>query len=162
MEQHIIEYIDWNVERAPCDASMCPTCVAEPNAHSVYVRGSFTDPATGEEVPIVYTQPSEAAKYWEHNEINQHFVQLVRSLHPRPWAWVFNAEGLSLKHMIDPRPGIKLAVSISNEFKDSLHTIFIMNANVVLRTSLAMVKPFLHASISSKIKTVPSVHGWRE
>lgn len=158
MEQHIIEYIDWNAVRAP--TSMCPSCASEPNAHSVYVRGSFPDPVTGEEVPIVYTQPSEAQKYWEHNEINQHFVQLVRSLHPRPWAWVFNADGLSLKHMIDPRPGIKLATSISNEFKDSLHTIFIMNANLVLRTSLSMVKPFLNATVASKIKMVPSVHGW--
>jgi len=158
MEQHIIEYIDWNAVREPW--SKCPTCVREPNAHSVYLRGSFTD-ASGQEVPIVYTQPSEAEKYWEHHEINQHFVELVRTLHPRPWAWVFNAEGLSLKHMVDPRPGIKLAVSISNEFKDSLHTIFIMNANMVLRTSLSMVKPFLNSTVASKIKMVPSVNGWK-
>lgn len=160
MEHQIIEHIDWNTVRTACDPSLCPTCASDPTSHSVYVRGSFID--NGQEIPIIYTQPSEAEKYWEHTEINDHFVNLVRMIHPRPWAWVFNAEGLTLKHMIDPRPGIKLATSISREFNDSLHSIYIMNANMVLRTSMAMLKPFLSSSISSKIKTLAPIKGWNE
>ena len=162
MENHIIEYIDWNAVRVPCSPAICAVCASNPGAHSVYVRGSFPDPQTGEEIPIVYTQPSEAEMYYQHNEINTHFVNLVRTLHPRPWAWVFNAEGLGMKHMIDPRPGIKLAVSISSEFQDSLHSIYIMNANMVLRTSMAMLKPFLSSNISSKIKTIAPIEGWND
>jgi hypothetical protein len=101
MENRIVEEIDWNVEREACSPDLCATCASDPKAHSVYVRGGFLD-ENGEEVPIVYTQPSEAEKYWEHTEINDHFVNLIRSIHPRPWAWVFNAEGLALKHTLDP------------------------------------------------------------
>lgn len=157
MEDRIIEEVDWNAVRQPCDPSMCATCAADPRAHSVYIRGSFFD---GVEIPIVYTQPSEAEKYWEHGEINEHFVNLIRTIHPRPWAWVFNAEGLALKHTLDPRAGIKMAMAITSEFSESLHSIYILNANAVLRTSMAMLRPFLSASVSNKIKTIAPIKGW--
>jgi hypothetical protein len=160
MENRIVEDVDWNVEREACSPDLCATCAADPKAHSVYLRGSFLD-ERGEEVPIVYTQPSEAEKYWEHTEINDHFVNLIRTIHPRPWAWVFNAEGLALKHTLDPRAGIKMAMAITREFSESLHSIYIMNANTVLRASMAMLRPFLSSTVSNKIKTLAPISGWK-
>ncbi len=139
--------IDWNLERTAPDTEICPICAENHLQHSVYIRGRSTDGA-----PIVYTRPAEANMYDDHEGIVAHFRALAARLHAAgSWLWVFDADGLSFRHILDPRTGIRIARALSEEFGDSVTAIHVLNANSLLRMCLAIVRPFLSECISSKL-----------
>lgn len=143
----VILAIDWNLERTAPDTDICPICAENPLQHSVYIKGRSTDGA-----PMVYTRPAEALMYDDHVGIVAHFRALANRLHAAgAWSWVFDADGLALRHILDPRTGIRIARALSDEFGDSVVAIHVLNANALLRTCLAIVRPFLSERISSKL-----------
>jgi hypothetical protein len=102
-------------------------------------------------VPLLYTKPAEATQYRDHDGIISHFMAVVDALHPRKWAWCFDAQDLRLKHVIDPRTGIKLAQVLSQRYASSIVAIHIIHANAVVRCALWFVYPFLSYEVREKI-----------
>lgn len=140
--------VDRGVTRAThaCPDTVCARCASHPDAHSVYRRGETTD-----KLPIIFTQPAEASAYSDHVGICAHFTALADTHHPAKWVWVFDADGLQLKHVVDPRTGVRLAVLLARRYHDSCEAIAILNANAVVRWSLYVVTPFLGRSMHRRI-----------
>lgn len=138
-----VQHIDWSVKRVPC--TLCRVCSERPTSHSIYVRGA------SDGLPIVYTKPAEADLYNDHAGIVAHFRAVVNAIHPRPWIWVFDCEGLGFRHVIDPRTGIRLAMLLSDDYRSSVTAIVILDANAVLRYCLKIVRMVLSADIDAKI-----------
>jgi hypothetical protein len=153
---------DWAITRTPCALQICTACAEDCTCHSVYVRGLVHDVETQSDgdveqqtrrfIPFVYTKPAEATMFRDHAGIVQHFKNVVDQIHPLRWAWCFDAAELQLKHVIDPRTGIKLALLLSRKYYESVSFIRIINANAVVRYAIWVVYPFLNASIRNKIR----------
>lgn len=142
------EHIDWTCERVACSSSVCAECAERPESHSVYLRGAVGD------APILYTKPAEATLYYDHAGIVEHFRNAARLSHPAPWVWVFDCEGLQMRHVLDPRTGLRIGRLLCSEFRQSVEAIVILKPNAVLRYSLYVVRAVLSKDVQAKIHLV--------
>jgi hypothetical protein len=141
-----MDAVDWSVPRPQtCNVAVCARCASDPESHSIYERGYFND------APVLYTKPAEAKLFGDTLGIRTHFRNVVSGIHPAPWIWVLDAEGLTLRHALDPRPALALVRLISSEFSESVQAVYIIRANAAIRTLLGAVSPLLTSELRAKL-----------
>ena len=137
------------IQRTQCSPTVCPQCALDPLCHSIYIKGHS---ASDFNIPVVYTKPAEATMYDDTIGIVRHFRGVADNLHPKPWIWVFDAEGLGMKHLLSTGPGLALARLFNENYETSLVQIYVLNPNILYRTLLTCIWPFLSTSMRSRIE----------
>jgi hypothetical protein len=110
----------------------CPVCSRDPTSHS------FRQIAPG----IFYTKPAEATKYWDKDGILKHYDGVLAE-HQGPWSWVFDADGFSMKHILEMDVAIGIARLITDKYSTHLEKIQIVNPTWIVTLTLHIVRPFL-------------------
>lgn len=123
----------------------CPVCLTQPGAHSFEKRRDING------VDVFYTCPSKAIKYNDIPGILAHYEGMLDANEDRPWWWVFDCTGFSLKHMVEVNVGIGLAKLISKKYSGSLKRVVIVNPTWYVRTMINVVWPFLTKQVRDGI-----------
>lgn len=125
--------------------SVCPICDACPGAHSFKFLGEKLG------FGVFYTCPAQASMYNDREGIIEHYTNALAAWSPRPWVWILDAEGFSLKHAAEVTIAIELSKLIENRYSANLLKIEVVNANKFLWTILECLRPFLSEGTKQKL-----------
>ena len=118
----------------------CPLCAQDPTSHS------FREVSPG----VFYTKPAEASRYWDRESIVAHYDGML-SKHKGSWTWIFDAEGFSLRHLIEVDVAIGVAKLVM-KYSETLEQIQVVNSSWIVGVALHIVRPFLGSSVIQRIK----------
>lgn len=119
---------------------VCPICTEDPTSHS------FKKIESG----VFYTKPADATRYWDTEGICAHYDGVLGEV-DTAWTWIFDGDGLGLKHVLEIDVGIALAKLISTKHSHNLETIHIINPSWYSRLILRLVLPFLSKKMQQTI-----------
>lgn len=122
----------------------CPICAVDPTSHSL--KRLKDDGQT----VVMYTKPAEATRYWDRDGILLHY-DIELSHIKGDWVWIFDADGFSMKHMIEVGVATGLARLISTKYSDRLQKIIIKNPTPIVELAVLVVKPFLNEKLKRLI-----------
>ena len=123
---------------------ICEICKDDPTSHSLQNIGMLHD------IVYYYTCPSKATKYYDTVGIVDHYDGVL-SKNNHSWVWIFDCNGLNLKHLLEINVGIQLASLISTKFSHNLLKIIIINPTWHIKVILHLVSPFLNNHMKSII-----------
>lgn len=122
----------------------CPLCSIDPKNHSLTFLGVKNN------IQYYYTCPADAKMYNDVESIIGHYeIVLPRD---KEWIWIFDASGFGLKHIINPRVGIRLASLISEKYSDNLNKIIVYGFSSYVSTIYNIVKPYLNNKVIDSIE----------
>lgn len=126
----------------------CPVCATTPGSHSLREIGME------EGCVVFYTCPAEASKYNDYPGILAHYENTLESRvgSDKPWIWVFDCSGFTLKHLVEVNVATGVASLINDKFEKNLQKIVIVNAYWIVHVVLRIVGPFISKSLREKIK----------
>ena len=122
---------------------VCPFCSEDPSSHS------FKQISNG----VFYTKPAEATRYWDCDSIVAHYDGVLSEFDGE-WSWIFDAQGFTVKYMLETDVALGLARLITTKHSHNLKKIFIVNPNWYVRVTLSLVLPFLPEKVRSVIHGV--------
>ena len=129
---------------------ICPICLEHPGSHSFH---KLKETADG--ISIFYTCPSKAIRHNDHDGIINHYEGVMGANNNKPWIWIFDCQGFSLKHAMEIQISVSLAKLINEKYSHNLQKIIITNPTWHIHTTLALVKPFLSERILNLIHISP-------
>jgi hypothetical protein len=116
---------------------VCPVCAENPQNHS-FMR---LEDASG--VAIFYSCPGKAIKYKSDEGIIEHMDGMLRELDGKPWKWIVDGAGFSMKHASQVNLAISIMRLINNHHGSSLRQICIINPSKYIHAMLAVIWPFM-------------------
>jgi hypothetical protein len=125
---------------------ICPKCVIEPESHSFQ---KINETQNG--VSIFYCCPSKAKYYNDNEGILEHYDGMLKDNGDKPWIWIFDSKGFSMKHAINLSLAKNLAILINVKYSKNLKKIIIINTTWHINITLKCVMPFLDDSVSKLI-----------
>lgn len=123
----------------------CPACERDPTSHSLKQIASG----------VFYTKPAEATKYMDTDGILKHYDGVLGD-HQGQWTWIFDADGFSMKHIIEVDVAIGLARLITQKYSANLEKIQIINPTWMVTMTMHIVRPFLSKHVDGLIRVVPA------
>jgi hypothetical protein len=123
----------------------CPLCAIDPTSHSLKRLENLEDGTV-----VMYTKPAEATRYWDRDGILFHYDSVLSQI-AGDWVWIFDADGFSVKHMLEIDVGISLARLISSKYSERLRKIIIKNPSPIVELVITIVKPILNTRMKSLI-----------
>jgi hypothetical protein len=115
---------------------VCPVCSEDPSSHS------FKKIRDG----LFYTKPAEATRYWDRDGICAHYDGVLNEVEGE-WSWIFDAEGFTLKHILEVDVAISLAQLITTKYSHNLKKISIINPNWYVKVIMSLIFPFLSEKV---------------
>jgi hypothetical protein len=115
----------------------CPVCAQDPTSHSL----KRLEDEDG--IAVMYTKPAEATRYWDRDGILIHYDNALSKIHG-DWMWIFDADGFSIKHMMEIGVATSLAQLISTKYSEHLRKIIIKNPTPIVELVIILVRPFLN------------------
>ncbi len=125
----------------------CPICVKKPNNHDIYIKGFYK---LENNDFVIFIRPIEAYTLEDYHCIEAHLKKTLDE--PQKWKLVFDVEGLSLWHIIDPRASLSIPRLISYIHEENIREIYIMNTNWLTSSIMMMTWPFISTKIQKKIR----------
>jgi hypothetical protein len=123
----------------------CPVCKADHTSHSL-AKLLETD-----EIVYYYTCPAKATKYSDREGILTHYDGELTQKGDKPWVWVFDCDGFDIRHALEFRLAIDMAILISQKHGHSLTKICIINPTLPVKITTNAIWPFLTNHIRSII-----------
>ena len=127
---------------------ICLKCYNNPNAHSFKILNINNYNKT-----VFYTCPGDAEDYADYDGILLHYENMLKFNKNKDWIWVFNCNGLQIKHSREFNTAKGVATLISEKYLHNIKQIYVINSNFVLNIILNIVWPFLNDKIKSLIIT---------
>jgi hypothetical protein len=122
----------------------CPVCAKDPTSHSLKRLDDE------EETVVMYTKPAEATRYWDRDGILFHYDNYLSQIQG-DWIWIFDADGFSIKHIMEIGVATGLAQLISSKYSERLQKIIIKNPTPIVELAVVVVRPFLNKKMRSLI-----------
>ena len=126
----------------------CPICALDPTSHSLK-RLEDEDDGT----IVMYTKPGEATRYWDRDGILLHY-DIVLSQIQGDWVWIFDADGFSMKHMMEFNVATSLSRLISAKYSERLTKIIVKNPTPIIELVIILVRPFLNKKLQALIQSI--------
>lgn len=99
----------------------------------------------------MYTKPADASRYWDRDGIVLHY-DIVLSQIEGNWVWIFDADGFSIKHMMEVEVATSLARLISSKYSERLQKIVITNPSPIIELIIIVVLPFLNSKLRGLVQ----------
>ena len=125
---------------------ICMTCYKDPTAHS-FMFVCKTNHSIDEH--IYYTKVSTAKNYKDKEGIVDHYKNLLNTMNPESWIWIFDCKDFETKHYMEVSLGREL-INLIQKF-GKVKKILIVNHSAVFYTMVNMLKPFMNSDIKNKI-----------
>jgi hypothetical protein len=125
---------------------ICIKCVNEPGSHSFQKLKE-----TGNGVSIFYSCPSKAIYYNDNDGILEHYDGMLNDNGNKPWIWIFDSQGFSMKHATNIQLAKNLALLINIKYSKNLKKIIIINSTWHINITLKFVIPFLDKNVQKII-----------
>ena len=126
---------------------ICEICKKYPDSHSFYKIKE-----TNDGVSVFYTCPAKAKLHDDYDGILNHYNGMLQNNGNKPWIWIFDAKGFSIKHAMEVNISIAIAKLISSKpYSDNLQKIIIANPTWHINTTLKIIMPFLGENVKNKI-----------
>lgn len=125
---------------------VCPKCFIEPGSHSFE---KINETQNG--VSVFYSCPSKAKYYNDNEGILDHYDGLLKNNENKPWIWIFDCKGFSMKHAKNLTLAKNLAILINVKYSKNLKKIIIINSTWHINITLKCVMPFLDDSVAKLI-----------
>jgi hypothetical protein len=125
----------------------CPVCALDPTSHSLKRLDNDDDGTI-----VMYTKPAEATCYWDCDGILLHY-DIVLSQIQGEWIWIFDADGFSMKHMMEFDVATSLARLISTKYSERLQKIIIKNPAPIVELVIMVIRPFLNKKLRTLISS---------
>jgi len=104
------------------------------------------------DVAYWYTAPGDAEETIDNIEKYEGLKIHISATREDPyWIWVFNCTDMNTHHNTPLKFMQLLVKSLSTEHKDSLKEVWFVNPNVWIRTTIQVLRPFIHKNFLSKI-----------
>jgi hypothetical protein len=125
----------------------CAVCEAEPGSHSLKEIGEIDG------VVIFYTCPADAKKYNDYEGIMSHYKDTFeeRIGDGKPWIWVFDCKGFTLKHLVELNVAIGITSLITTRYLDNLQKVIVMNPYWIVQFTMNIMRPFMPESLRRKV-----------
>ncbi len=125
---------------------ICIQCLKEPGSHSFH---KLKETPNG--VSIFYSCPSKAKYYNDNDGILEHYDGILNDNGNKPWIWIFDSQGFSIKHATNIQLAKNLALLINIKYSKNLKKIIIINSTWHINITLKLVIPFLDESVQKII-----------
>ena len=126
----------------------CNICNIDPSSHSFHII-----PSSNPNINLYYSCPAKATKYFESEGVIDHFKTHLEKTNGKPWAYILDCKGFTLKHATQINTSIALADMITNRFGESLQKVWIMNPTWTIHIVLKAMIPILTTRLQSIIET---------
>ena len=130
----------------------CAKCEQNPKAHSFQKFGQKDDVAYWYTAPVDAIEKIDSVEKYE--ALKKHMDIAKGDAH---WIWVFNCTDMCTQHHTPLKFMQLLVKSLSTEHSDSLKEIWFINPNMWIRTTIQVLRPFVHKNFLSKISFVPNM-----
>ncbi len=124
----------------------CTKCLHEPGSHSFH---KVKETLNG--VSVFYSCPSKAKYYNDNDGILEHYDGILNDNGNKPWIWIFDSQGFSMKHATNIKLAKNLALLINIKYSKNLKKIIIINSTWPINITLKLVMPFLDESVKKII-----------
>lgn len=124
----------------------CIKCLHEPGSHSF---NKVKETLNG--VSVFYSCPSQAKYYNDNDGILEHYDGMLNDNGNKPWIWIFDSQGFSMKHATNIKLAKNLALLINIKYSKNLKKIIIINSTWPINITLKLVMPFLDESVKKII-----------
>ncbi len=124
---------------------ICPICAENPQNHSF----SYINDVDG--IAVFYSCPGHAIKYTENEGILEHIDGMLRELDGKPWKWIIDGNGFTLKHAMQVNLAISIIRLFTNNYSTSLQEIMVINPSGYVHTIISVIWPLLSESMKSMI-----------
>jgi hypothetical protein len=128
--------------------AICPTCAADPTAHS------FKKVADKQGVVLFYAHPSKAKRYDDHDGTIQHVDRMLASIGSRKWSCVLDGDGFDLKLAKQLDLGHALFKLFLEKYVGTVQHIHIINPTWHLNSVVALAKTMLAPEVFAKIQVL--------
>jgi len=125
---------------------LCEVCAQEPYSHS------FRPIPDSSNVRVFYTCIANAKKYDDEVGIVHHYDAYLSAVE-KEWVWLFDCQGLSAKHLVCHKVGMKLCELLCGDrgYGKRLKKVVIVNPDIYVRMLYTLMWPFLTEEIDSKV-----------
>jgi hypothetical protein len=130
----------------------CPKCEQTPNTHSFFKFGQKDDVAYWYTSPVDAVETVDSLEKYEALKVHMEIVKADVQ-----WIWVFNCTNMRAHHHTPLKFMQLLVKSLSAEHGDSLKEIWFVNPNMWIKTTIQLLRPFVHKKFLSKITFIPDM-----
>lgn len=124
---------------------VCPLCQENPRNHS------FSRIHDTNEFALFYSCPGDAIKYSDNEGIIEHIDGTLRELDGKPWKWIIDGNGFTMKHAMQVNLAISIIRLCANQYSTSLQQILVINPSGYVHTIISVVWPLLSESMKAMI-----------
>lgn len=130
----------------------CAKCEQFPNTHSFLKFGKKGEVAYWYTAPVDAIETIDSVEKYEALKAHMDIAKADTQ-----WIWVFNCTNMRTHHHTPLKFMQLLVKSLSAEHGDSLKEIWFVNPNVWIKTTIQLLRPFVHKKILSKITFIPDM-----
>ena len=130
----------------------CPKCEQNPNTHSFLKFGQKDDMAYWYTAPVDAVETVDSLEKYEALKVHMEIVKADAQ-----WIWVFNCTNMRAHHHTPLKFMQLLVKSLSAEHGDSLKEVWFVNPNMWIKTTIQLLRPFVHKKFLSKITFLPDM-----
>ena len=122
---------------------VCPVCKIDPSSHSFkIIKADSTR-------NVYYTCPADCTNT-DTDSIIAHYDGMLQENKATSWYWVVDCKGFGIKQALEIHTASQLATLIV-KYSQNLKKIIIVNANIYIKSILAIVKPLLSEKVQNII-----------
>lgn len=122
---------------------VCPMCAENSQNHS------FERIDNNEEIAVFYSCPGKALKYKDNEGIVEHIDGTLRELDGKPWKWMIDGNGFTIKHALQVNLAINIIRLCANQYSTTLKQIIIINPSRYVHTIISVIWPLLSEHLQS-------------
>jgi hypothetical protein len=126
----------------------CKICTIDPTSHSFQII-----PSINQQINLFYSCPAKATKYFESEGVIEHFRSHLQKNNGKPWAYVLDCEGFTLRHATQIQTSMALVDMITGKYGDSLKKVWIINPTWTIQIMIRAMMPILTNRLRSIIET---------
>lgn len=126
----------------------CSICHIDPTSHS-FNKITSANP----NINLFYSCPAKATKYFESPGVIDHFKIHLENNKNNSWAYIIDCDGFTLRHAIEIKTTLALVDIMTNDYRESLKKVWIINLTWPMRLVLRTMWPILTTHLRSIVET---------
>lgn len=123
----------------------CERCTISPDSHC------FINLGTHQGITYFYTSPVRGHDFKETVATLSYYKSHLEEAKIHKWVWIVDCKEMKSKHYSSPELSRRLVQHLTDEHRNQLQEIWIINPNTWIRGLVAIIKPFFSRATTDRL-----------